>query len=385
MILVCGEGVIDLFVDGPSGVGLATEAVPGGSPFNVATGIARLGSKLGFLSKVSEDFFGRYLVRKLAEAGVDTSFVVPTTLPTTLSVIVALPHGQPHYAFYGQGSADRSLVPAELPCSLPSEVSAIAIGSYTLVVDPVASASERLVAREAGSRVISIDPNLRVHVIGDVGGWRPRFERLLSKWTIAKASIEVYGRGVDVHDLGGAAAGCGPATRRIHTRRQWCNRFLRGDSARNARPQGRRHRYGWSRRHLPRGAARRLRRTATAAPGPDRPGVARGYCAGAAFRHRGLVDHLLAAGRGFADARRRRSDHRMEQYVTVRQVSPVDFTAFRVAEGLAERQPFPGLYGRDQGGRWRGADGKLSRPGGPREPPGARTLSLLFHGAGSSR
>jgi hypothetical protein len=104
-----------------------------------------------------------------------------------------------------------------------------------------------------------------------------------------------------------------------------------------------------------------------------------------AFRHRGLVDHLLAAGRGFADARRRRSDHRMEQYVTVRQVSPVDFTAFRVAEGLAERQPFPGLYGRDQGGRWRGADGKLSRPGGPREPPGARTLSLLFHGAGSSR
>jgi fructokinase len=212
MILVCGEVVIDLFVDRPWGVGLATEAVPGGSPFNVATGIAHLGSKVGFLSKVSEDFFGRYLVRKLAEAGVDTSFVVPTTLP--LSVIVALPGGQLHYAFYGQGSADRSLVPAELPRSLPSEVSAIAIGSYTLAVDPGASAIERLVAREAGSRVMSIDSNLRVHVIGDVGAWRPCFERLLSKCTIAKASIEdlghLYGRGLDAHDLAARWLAAGP-------------------------------------------------------------------------------------------------------------------------------------------------------------------------------
>jgi fructokinase len=207
MILVCGEALIDLFVGRPSGFGLATEAVPGGSPFNVASGIARLGSKVGFLSKVSEDFFGRYLVRKLAEAGVDTSFVVPSPLPTTLSVVVTLPDGQPHYSFYG-------LVPAELPRSLPNEVSAIAIGSYTLAVDPVASAIERLVAREAGRRVISIDPNLRVRVIGDVAAWRPRFDRLLRKCTIVKASIEdlehLYGRGADVHDLATQWLAAGP-------------------------------------------------------------------------------------------------------------------------------------------------------------------------------
>jgi fructokinase len=214
MILVCGEALIDLFVGRPSGFGLATEAVPGGSPFNVASGIARLGSKVGFLSKVSEDFFGRYLVRKLAEAGVDTSFVVPSALPTTLSVVVTLPDGQPHYSFYGEGSADRSLLPAELPRSLPSEVTAIAIGSYSLAVDPVASAIERLVAREAGRRVISIDPNLRVHVIGDVATWRPRFDRLLAKCAIVKASIEdlehLYGRGADVHDLAAQWLAAGP-------------------------------------------------------------------------------------------------------------------------------------------------------------------------------
>lgn len=214
MILVCGEALIDLFVGRPSGAGLATDAVPGGSPFNVAIGIARLGGKVDFLSKVSEDFFGRYLVRKLAEAGVNTSFVVSSPLPTTLSVVVSLPDGQPHYSFYGQGSADRSLVPAELPVNLPDDVAAIAIGSYTLALDPVASAIEQLVAREAGRRVISIDPNLRVPVIGDVEAWRPRFEPLLGRCTIVKASIEdvehLYGRGSDLHAVAAQWLAAGP-------------------------------------------------------------------------------------------------------------------------------------------------------------------------------
>jgi len=203
MILVCGEALIDLFVGRPFGAGLASDAVPGGPPFNVAIGIARLGGRVGFLSKVSEDFFGHYLLRRLGEAGVDTSFVVSSPLPTTLSVVVTTPDGQPRYSFYGQGSADRSLLPSELPNNLPDEVSAIAIGSYTLAVDPVAAAIEQLVERESRRRIISIDPNVRPRVIGDVTAWRPCFERLLGRCAIAKASVEdlehLYGRGTDVH------------------------------------------------------------------------------------------------------------------------------------------------------------------------------------------
>lgn len=214
MILVCGEALIDLFVGSPSGAGLASDAVPGGSPFNVAIGIARLGGRVGFLSKVSEDFFGRYLVGRLAEAGVDTSFVVSSPLPTTLSVVATTPDGQPHYSFYGQGAADRSLLPSELPDNLPDVVSAIAVGSYTLAVDPVAAAIERLVERESRRRVISIDPNLRPGVIGDVAAWRPRFERLLGRCTIAKASVEdlehLYGRGADVHAVAAEWRARGP-------------------------------------------------------------------------------------------------------------------------------------------------------------------------------
>jgi fructokinase len=203
MILVCGEALIDLFVGRPSGAGLLSDAVPGGSPFNVAIGIARLGGRVGFLSKVSSDFFGQYLLRRLAEAGVDTSFVVASDRATTLSVVVTAPDGQPQYAFYGEGAADRSLLASELPAVLPDEVSAIAIGSYTLAIDPVAAAIEQLVKRESARRVISIDPNLRPRVIGDVAAWRPRFERLLTHCGVAKASVEdlehLYGRGADPH------------------------------------------------------------------------------------------------------------------------------------------------------------------------------------------
>ena len=201
MILSCGESLIDLLVGKASGAGLASEAVPGGSPFNVAIGIARLGGKAGFLSKISDDFFGRYLVRTLVKAGVDQSFLLSSPRQTTLSVAVTRPDGEAQYSFYGHESADRSLLPSELPATLPDDVSAIAIGSYTLAIDPTASAIEQLIEREHVRRVVSIDPNIRPTIIGDAKAWRPRFERLLARCHIVKASTEdlayLYGDGVD--------------------------------------------------------------------------------------------------------------------------------------------------------------------------------------------
>lgn len=201
MILSCGESLIDLLVGKASGAGLASEAVPGGSPFNVAIGIARLGGKAGFLSKISDDFFGRYLVRTLVKAGVDQRFLLSSPRQTTLSVAVTRPDGKAQYSFYGHESADRSLLPSELPATLPDDVSAIAIGSYTLAIDPTASAIEQLIEREHVRRVVSIDPNIRPTIIGDAKAWRPRFERLLARCHIVKASTEdlayLYGDGVD--------------------------------------------------------------------------------------------------------------------------------------------------------------------------------------------
>jgi fructokinase len=190
MILVCGEALVDLFVGAPSPFGSALEAVPGGSPFNVAIALAGLGREVALLSGVSEDAFGQMLMRRLVEGGVDTRYLVRNGLKTTLSVVATDPHGEPSYAFYAEHAADRAVTESDLPVTLPDSVTAIVAGSYALGVDPVAGALEALIRKESGKRLISLDPNVRPRILDSVASFRDRFERLIPYATILKASAE---------------------------------------------------------------------------------------------------------------------------------------------------------------------------------------------------
>ena len=67
---------------------------------------------------------------------------------------------------------------------------ALNFGSYTMAVEPVGSALAALAARECGRRVISVDPNLRPAVIGDMARWATAAERFYRTATIIKASDE---------------------------------------------------------------------------------------------------------------------------------------------------------------------------------------------------
>ncbi|WP_246499147.1 PfkB family carbohydrate kinase, partial [Microvirga soli] len=102
-------------------------------------------------------------------------------------------------------SADRALTPEALPAELPADVNAIAAGSYALGVEPIATAIETLLRREAGSRVISLDPNVRPRVVGDLDIYRERFERLLAYADIVKASDEDIELLYGTHGLASAA------------------------------------------------------------------------------------------------------------------------------------------------------------------------------------
>ncbi|HSI40270.1 MAG TPA: carbohydrate kinase [Xanthobacteraceae bacterium] len=193
MILVCGEALIDLFVDPPEGTEMPARAVAGGSPFNVAIGLARLGVGSAFFGGISRDRFGTLLADILAREGVDGRFLVRTERLTTLSAIATAADGQPHYSFHGEGAADRSLTAADLPADLPDSVRALTFGSYTTVVEPVGSTYAMLAEREKGRRVISVDPNLRPTVVGDMQRWGEAAERFYRAATLVKASDE------DVH------------------------------------------------------------------------------------------------------------------------------------------------------------------------------------------
>jgi fructokinase len=190
MILVCGEALIDLFVGQPASGALPSEAVAGGSPFNVAIAAARLQRPTAFLSAISDDAFGQFLASRLSEAGVSDAYLRRCALRTTLSVVANDAAGHPSYSFYAEAGADRALNRDDVPAHLPEDVNAIAAGSYALGVEPVASAIEALIVRESGRRVISLDPNVRPRVVGHVEAFRDRFEKLLAHATLVKASAE---------------------------------------------------------------------------------------------------------------------------------------------------------------------------------------------------
>ena len=65
MLLVCGEALLDVFAAGETRTGLTLDANVGGSPFNVAVGLARLGQPVGFFSAISTGFAGERLMRAL--------------------------------------------------------------------------------------------------------------------------------------------------------------------------------------------------------------------------------------------------------------------------------------------------------------------------------
>lgn len=191
MILVCGEALVDLFVSAPEAGEMPARAVAGGSPFNLAIGLARLGVPTAFLGGLARDRFGTFLAERLEGEGVDGRFLVRRDdRPTTISAIVTAPDGQPAYSFHGEGAADRWLEPADLPAGLPPEITALTFGSYTMAVEPVGSTLAALATREAGRRVISVDPNLRPAVVGSTRRWAEAVERFYRAATIIKASDE---------------------------------------------------------------------------------------------------------------------------------------------------------------------------------------------------
>lgn len=192
MYLVCGELLFDVFspAEQPAQSNrIHFEAVAGGSPYNVAIGLARLGAKASMLAGISSDFLGQRLRRILGEEGVGTEHLIEHNLHTTLAMVSLDAHGSPSYIFRGEGCADRQLLPADLP-KLGDEVRGIHIGSYSLVVKPIGDTLLELVRRESAKRLISLDPNIRLNVEPNVDVWRKRVEALAEHAHLIKISEE---------------------------------------------------------------------------------------------------------------------------------------------------------------------------------------------------
>ncbi|MBB1491235.1 MULTISPECIES: carbohydrate kinase [unclassified Paracoccus (in: a-proteobacteria)] len=188
MILCTGEALIDM-VPQPD---RAFRPLPGGSVYNTALALGRLGASAGFLWPISRDGFANLLLRPLAEAGVDTSACPRSDRPTTLA-LVSLARGEARYTFHDEGSAGRMFSAGDLP-SLPPDLQALFIGGISLAAEPCGATVETFAERAAASGVpVMLDPNLRPFFITDEPALRARLDRLFGLAAIIKLSADDCG------------------------------------------------------------------------------------------------------------------------------------------------------------------------------------------------
>jgi fructokinase len=187
---VIGEALVDLVHQSVDPDGTARYlAHPGGSPFNVAIGLARLGQHSRLLARLSGDAFGRQL-RAHAEAnGVDLSLAVAAAESSTLAVVSLDAERNATYDFYRTGAADWQWTAAELS-RISADADWLHFGSLASWIEPGASAIERRLAELGPATVVSYDPNIRPALLGEHERAVARIERLVGLSRVVKASAE---------------------------------------------------------------------------------------------------------------------------------------------------------------------------------------------------
>jgi fructokinase len=210
MIAVTGEALIDLVID-PDG---HVAARPGGGPFNTARTIGRLGLAPAFLGRLSRDSFGRLLHASLDSDGVALAVPQLTEAPTTLAAVDVDESGAARYSFYLAGTSSSALEYRLLAAALPPGLTALHAGSLALVMEPIATATERLIARDVPpATLVMVDPNCRPEAIADRDAYRGRLLRILRRADVVKVSTEDLGYlfpGVPPHSAANALLERGP-------------------------------------------------------------------------------------------------------------------------------------------------------------------------------
>ena len=199
MIICCGEVLIDMIPTALPNKKNAYLPLPGGSSYNAAIAIGRLGAPVSFLGKFSNDFFGETLLKRLIANKVKDNLIIRSELNTTLAFVKLEKGKEPEFSFYTEGTAERSLSIEDLPKSLPEQTSCICFGSIAMTMEPLASTIETLILRENAlqvqgkvSPVISFDPNIRPFMIKDKNAYLNRMEKWIGASTITKISAEDF-------------------------------------------------------------------------------------------------------------------------------------------------------------------------------------------------
>lgn len=200
-VLVVGESLVDV----TQTPGRPDAKHPGGSPMNVAVGLARLGVPTALATQLGADDHGERVRAHLVESGVG---LAPTASsgPTATATARLDAHGHATYEF------DLRWDLSELPD--PADYALLHVGSIGAWMPPGAQAVADLVARARTAGVaVSFDPNVRPALAPDLEAVRQRVRGLAGAGQIVKLSDEdaaALGSSRDADAVADELLGLGP-------------------------------------------------------------------------------------------------------------------------------------------------------------------------------
>ena len=175
-VLVLGESLIDIV----ERTGQDAVEHVGGSPANVAVGLARLGHAVELATWFGDDERGRRIRDHLERDGVRVAPGSDAASRTSTALARLDADGAADYVF-------------DITCDLPdvAEVpSVVHTGSISAVLEPAATKTARLLEDAARTATITYDPNARPAIMGSASEARRLVEDLVARADVVKVSDE---------------------------------------------------------------------------------------------------------------------------------------------------------------------------------------------------
>jgi len=186
MLTVIGETLIDEVVR----PGQSALPQVGGSPMNVAVGLARLGHPVQFLGRFGRDAYGDMVAGHLRENDVLVP-VAPDSHPTSVARALLDDAGAASYEFSLTWELPAVAPgPDGAPNFMLAATTLLHTGSIATMLAPGADQVFAAVVAAHPTATISYDPNCRPSIITDVGYAREQAEKFVRLADVVKASDE---------------------------------------------------------------------------------------------------------------------------------------------------------------------------------------------------
>lgn len=207
-LAVIGECLVDVVQSETS----APKAHVGGSPLNVAVGLARLDHKVVFAGRRGDDDYGRMIARSLKAQGI-TNLLAADELPTSVATATLDPTGQASYEFSldwvlpsadeveqkfrdlaAQDQAAQDLAAQKQPAEDQPERAVplmhLHTGSLGAVIQPGAETVKAVLDRARSHATVSYDPNYRPTLVPNREWAREQVEEFIARADVIQASTD---------------------------------------------------------------------------------------------------------------------------------------------------------------------------------------------------